>query len=178
MNVIMYISITFVQLHYICCIRKKRVINEEDKCSCNRICENFMLALKLWCISCIFGLTWLFGALTVTQSASFVFSTLFAIFASLQGFFIFVFLCLLNKDTLKCYRNVCCKWNKSYQTSKSRSLTTKFSSIATKDLNNSFKPAYDDATKVALAQDLSMKVKLYEPETDVIDLKTSTFKPV
>lgn len=177
MNVVMYISITVVLLRYICCKQKERLINEEDKHNPkNNVCQNFMLVLKLWCISCTFGLTWLFGALTVSQSASFVFSTLFSVFTSLQGFFIFVFLCLLNKDTSKCYKTVCCKWNKSYQTSESRSLTTKSSSVATKNLDNSLKPTYDDATKVALARELSTKIKQYEPETDVIE--TSTFKPV
>ena len=177
MNVVMYISIVVVLLRYICCTHKKRLINEEDKHSPkNHVCENFMFVLKLWCILCTFGLTWLFGALTVSQSTSYIFSTLFAVFTSLQGFFIFVFLCFLNKDTLKCYRTVCCKWNKPYQISESRSLTTKSSSVATKNLNNSFKPTYDDATKVALARELSTKVKQYEPETDVIE--TSTFKPV
>ena len=50
----------------------------------------------------LFGLTWLFGALTVTglkdTTASTAFQVLFVICNALQGFFIFFFLCVFNKD--------------------------------------------------------------------------------
>ena len=45
----------------------------------------------------IFGLTWLFGALTVDK-ASLAFQVLFVIFNSLQGFFIFLIFCVLGRD--------------------------------------------------------------------------------
>ena len=45
----------------------------------------------------LFGLTWLFGALTI-RSASKVFQYLFVIFNAFQGFFFFVFICILGKD--------------------------------------------------------------------------------
>ena len=50
-------------------------------------------------IMSIFGLTWLFGAFTVTQKTQLVFLILFVLFSSFQGFFIFAFLCVFNKDT-------------------------------------------------------------------------------
>ena len=45
----------------------------------------------------MFGLTWLFGAFTV-QGASIAFQWLFVIFNSFQGFFLFVFFCVIGKD--------------------------------------------------------------------------------
>ena len=59
---------------------------------------------------------------------------------------------------------------------KSGSHSTKSSSLATKDLYQSYKPAQDDAMKVAFARELSKKVKLYEQERGE-EMKTSTFKP-
>ena len=50
----------------------------------------------------LFGLTWLFGALTVTgfgsATASSAFQILFVICNAFQGFFIFLFFCVFNKD--------------------------------------------------------------------------------
>ena len=50
-------------------------------------------------IMSIFGLTWIFGAFTVTQKTQLAFLILFVLFSSFQGFFIFIFLCVVNKDT-------------------------------------------------------------------------------
>ena len=53
-------------------------------------------------IMLLFGLTWLFGALTVTgfgsATASTAFQVLFVICNAFQGFFIFLFFCVFNKD--------------------------------------------------------------------------------
>ena len=43
------------------------------------------------------GLTWLFGALTARE-ASTAFQYMFVIFNGFQGFFLFVFLCMIGKD--------------------------------------------------------------------------------
>ena len=48
-------------------------------------------------IMLLFGLTWLFGALTVS-AASPAFQWMFVIFNTLQGFFLFVFFCIIGKD--------------------------------------------------------------------------------
>ena len=48
-------------------------------------------------IMVMFGLTWLFGALTVRE-ASTAFQYLFVIFNGFQGFFFFIFNCLISKD--------------------------------------------------------------------------------
>ena len=44
-----------------------------------------------------FGLTWLFGAFTILD-ASLAFQFLFAIFNSFQGFFLFLFYCVVSKE--------------------------------------------------------------------------------
>lgn len=62
------------------------------------------------------------------------------------------------------------------------SQSTKVSSLASKDFYQGYKSAEyqapagpDDAVKMALAQELSTKVKLYEQEVGE-EVKTSTFK--
>ena len=75
----------------------------------------------------LFGLSWLFAALTVTvQGIRLPAQILFAVFNSLQGFFIFIFFCVLSeeareswKELLSCgrYRSTCLnptlKWGKN-----------------------------------------------------------------
>lgn len=48
-------------------------------------------------IMSIFGLTWVFGALTVDK-ASLAFQIIFVVLNSLQGFIIFLFFCVLGRD--------------------------------------------------------------------------------
>ena len=60
------------------------------------------LVISIAGIMFLFGLTWLFGALTVTglgdTTASTAFQILFVICNAFQGFFIFFFLCVFNND--------------------------------------------------------------------------------
>ena len=60
------------------------------------------LVISIAGVMFLFGLTWLFGALTVTglrdTTASTAFQVLFVICNAFQGFFIFLFLCVFNKD--------------------------------------------------------------------------------
>ena len=55
----------------------------------------------------LFGLMWVFGALTVRE-ASTAFQILFAIFNSLQGFFIFLFFCVFGKEGRELWHQVLC----------------------------------------------------------------------
>ena len=59
--------------------------------------SNIRLAISLFGIMILFGLTWILAAFTISD-ASLAFQILFAIFNSLQGFFIFVFFCVLSPD--------------------------------------------------------------------------------
>ena len=60
--------------------------------------KNKRLAISIFGVMMLFGLTWIFGAFTIS-GASLTFQYLFAIFDSLQGFMIFVFFCMIPKDT-------------------------------------------------------------------------------
>ena len=55
------------------------------------------LLISITGIIFLFGLTWVFGALTISD-ASLPFQILFVIFNGFQGFFIFLFFCVFSKD--------------------------------------------------------------------------------
>ena len=75
-----------------------------------------------------FGLTWLFGALTVRE-ASTVFQYLFVIFNGFQGFVFFVVICLIGKDGREFWTYVItsslCRKSKKFSTSGTSNLREK-----------------------------------------------------
>uniref|UniRef100_A0A6Q2YQA5 Adhesion G protein-coupled receptor L3 n=1 Tax=Esox lucius TaxID=8010 RepID=A0A6Q2YQA5_ESOLU len=84
--------------------------------------------IKSWVIGaiallCLLGLTWAFGLMYINESTV-VMAYLFTIFNSLQGMFIFIFHCILQKKVRKeygkCLRSHCCS-GKSVETSISSS---------------------------------------------------------
>ena len=58
----------------------------------------------------LFGLTWLFAAFTFTIAGNnvlrIIFQALFTVFASFQGFFIFLFFCVFSKEARESWREV------------------------------------------------------------------------
>ena len=52
----------------------------------------------------LFGLTWLFAILTFSGSGAF--QILFTVFNSLQGFFIFLFFCVFNKEAVESWKEL------------------------------------------------------------------------
>ena len=66
------------------------------------------LMLSISGIMFLFGLTWLFAAFTFTIAGNDVlritFQALFTVFASFQGFFIFLFFCVLNKEARESWK--------------------------------------------------------------------------
>ena len=56
-------------------------------------------------ISALFGLTWVFGALTVSK-ADLAFQVIFALSNSFQGFLIFIFFCALNKEVQMAWKQL------------------------------------------------------------------------
>lgn len=89
----------------------------------------------------LFGLTWLFGAFTITETAL-LFQIMFAIFNSLQGIFIFLVFCAMNKDAHELWRKtitclcVCFKGDSAYMFHKtSRSTTTHRNKLSSKNLS-------------------------------------------
>ncbi|XP_074543482.1 adhesion G protein-coupled receptor L3 isoform X2 [Halichoeres trimaculatus] len=87
--------------------------------------------IKSWVIGaiallCLLGLTWAFGLMYINESTV-IMAYLFTIFNSLQGMFIFIFHCILQKKVRKeygkCLRTHCCS-GKSVETSLSSSSKT------------------------------------------------------
>ena len=84
------------------------VIIKQTRHKLNRTMEKinkkvaFKLVTSIAGIMFLFGLTWLFGALTVTgfgsATASTAFQVLFVICNAFDGFYIFLFFCVFNKD--------------------------------------------------------------------------------
>ena len=69
------------------------------------------LLVAVFGIMFLFGLSWGFGALTISD-ASVAFQFLFAISTSLQGFFIFVFFCVLGKEVRGLWLQFLCRGRK------------------------------------------------------------------
>ena len=73
------------------------------------------LMISIFGIMSVFGLTWLFGALTVDK-ASLAFQIIFVILNSLQGFVIFIFFCVLGRDARELWIETlfCGRYKSSY----------------------------------------------------------------
>ena len=87
---------------------RKKFGNKKDK---KKIENTKRLLISTFGIMVLFGLTWAFGALTISD-ASLAFQFLFAIFNSLQGFFIFLFFCVLGKEARELWLQFLCRGRK------------------------------------------------------------------
>ena len=83
---------------------------KEEKNMKARVSAGLKTLISLISVMLMFGLTWLFGALSVS-GAAIVFQWLFIIAATSQGFLLFIFFCVIGKDArqewkqlLTCYR--------------------------------------------------------------------------
>ena len=106
-NVVVYVVVIFILIKHTrgSLARKKEKLNRKT---------TIRLIISISGVMFLFGLSWLFGALTITDSAQGLrstFSALFTVFTSLQGFFIFLFFCIFSqearelwKETLSCGR--------------------------------------------------------------------------
>ena len=63
----------------------------------NNTFDSIRLMVNITSIFFLFGLTWIFGALTILK-ANHTFQIVFTLINSFQGFLIFIFFCVLNKD--------------------------------------------------------------------------------
>ena len=105
------------------------------------------LLISMTGIMFLFGLTWLFGGLTVTglwdSNASTAFQVLFVILNAFQGFFIFLFFCVFSKDARESWLELlCCGHYKSkllhpLQAKYGANTTRKKSNTASTNLTNS-----------------------------------------
>ena len=78
------------------------------------------LLISITGVMFLFGLTWLFGALTVTgfgsSGASTAFQVIFVMLNAFQGFFIFLFFCVFSKDARESWLEVftCGRYHSKY----------------------------------------------------------------
>ena len=63
----------------------------------NKKVNSIQLMINITSVFVLFGLTWIFGALTIMKAAP-TFEIVFAILNSFQGFLIFIFFCILKKE--------------------------------------------------------------------------------
>lgn len=104
--------VIFVLVGRVLLKHSKRSIDraKEDKDTKKVVTGTLKTLISIVSVMLMFGLSWLFGALSVSQAAI-VFQWLFVIFNTSQGFWLFVFFCVIGNDAreewkklLSCYR--------------------------------------------------------------------------
>ena len=98
-NAIIFVMITTVLIKH-----SQKRFSSKDKAKRQTVVR---LMISLIGVMALFGLMWVFGALTIRE-ASTAFQFLFAVFNSLQGFFIFLFFCVFGKDGRELWLQVLC----------------------------------------------------------------------
>ena len=89
-NLVMFVVVVVVLVKH----SRKRIRATTDK----SVKATIQTLISITGIVSVFGLTWLFGAFTVTQNSQLPFLILFVVFSSFQGFFVFLFFCVFNRD--------------------------------------------------------------------------------
>lgn len=101
-NIVVYIVVIVILIKHTrgAMARKKESLNTKTL---------VRLMISIAGVMFLFGLSWLFGALTVTvQGLRLTFQILFTVFTSLQGFFIFLFFCVFSKEARELWKELLC----------------------------------------------------------------------
>ena len=110
--ILVFNLIVFVLVGRVLIKHSKKNMNraKEEKSMKERVSATLKTLISLISVMLMFGLTWLFGALSIS-GAAYVFQWLFIISATSQGFLLFIFFCVIGKDAreewkqlLTCYR--------------------------------------------------------------------------
>ena len=75
----------------------------------NRKTDSIQLMINIISVFVLFGLTWIFGALTIMKAAQ-IFQIVFTILNSFQGFLIFILFCVLKKEIRSSWADILIKW--------------------------------------------------------------------
>lgn len=101
-NTVVFVMVTVVLIKH----TRKKLSKESTKKTQGTV----KAIISVFSVMLMFGLSWLFGALSIDQGAIF-FQWPFVILNTLQGFFLFIFFCVLGSDAreewlnlLSCYR--------------------------------------------------------------------------
>eukprot|EP00731_Ephydatia_muelleri_P031711 Em0023g218a len=97
-NMVMFVLVARVLIKH----TMQKCVKGEDKAQYRAI---FKTLLSVAGVMLLFGLSWIFAAFTVKEAA-FAFQILFILFNSTQGFFIFIFLCVLNQNIRQEWLNI------------------------------------------------------------------------
>ena len=186
-NVFVFIWVTIVL------IRHTKGQFKRSKESINK--KNIVRRVLSVCgIMFLFGLTWLFAALTINIDGNEVlritFQTLFVVTASFQGFFIFLFFCVLKKEARDSWREVLLCGKHKQSASKLSGVTLQSSKTGTSPnqggnlydsvnvkssvskMENDTTSAKDKLTK----EDVSKEIPLSQLNDVEKDTSVSTFK--
>ena len=123
----------------------------------------------------LFGLTWLFAILTFSGSGAF--QILFTAFNSLQGFFIFLFFCVFNKEAVESWKELlsCGKYKSTLlHPPTSSSAAIKKSKQA--NSGNKGQSPISETSKSYYESDIPTKGNIYEkaPFESKVDLETNS----
>jgi hypothetical protein len=99
----------------------------------------------------VLGLTWVFGILAV-KDAKLVFQYLFCIFNSLQGLLVFIFYCVLSKDTR-------IKWKELFSKKKKSDTIRHNGRDSSNKMSNSFQTASSSLNAAMTHSGNSMEMK-------------------
>lgn len=84
-NTILFVAVIVVLL--------KHIYNK----SMDKRCSTIRLMANIVTIGALFGLTWIFGVFTILKADE-AFQIVFTVMNSIQGFLIFIFCCVINRD--------------------------------------------------------------------------------
>ncbi len=99
-NVIVFVSVVFVLIRHVRGTKSQL----KQTMGYGKILR---LMFSIGGVMALFGLTWLFAILTISvPGLRETFQMLFTIFNSFQGFFIFLFFCVLNKEARESWRGL------------------------------------------------------------------------
>ena len=101
--VLLFNTVVFVLVVRVLIKHSKRIIMGSK--DAKKYKNTFKTLIRIFSIMLMFGLSWLFGAFTINY-ASILFSWLFVIFNSLQGFLLFLFFCVIGKDAREEWKSV------------------------------------------------------------------------
>ena len=97
-NMVLFVLVVRVLIKH----SRRKIVKSKDAKKYKGTLKTFISIVS---IMAMFGLSWLFGAFTIS-GASIVFSWLFVIFNSLQGFVLFLFFCVIGKDAREEWKSV------------------------------------------------------------------------
>ena len=102
--ILLFNIVIFVMVVTVLIKQARKKMGSNDRANRQKVIR---IMISIMGLMALFGLTWVFAAFTVSV-ASTAFQLLFAIFNSLQGFFIFLFFCVFGREGRELWLKVLC----------------------------------------------------------------------